>query len=276
MKIFKKFTALTVVALFAVALCAVCGCGIISGKLWTDVSYDNESAYTVGGGEITDTITEIEIDWSDDGVTVKYYQGDCIKVEETADKEIEEGLKLRYLVDNGKLTVQFATNGRHDIRGLNKKLNVLVPDGLTLDKLTVENVSGEIDAQIAAKELKAETTTGNVTVGGSVQTIDTKTVSGRITVRQTASAIITAVSVTSDIDVSFDAVGGLVAGTVSGKVNISLPETFGFELTLDTTSGKLNTELELTLNNNKYTRLDGGAIFSVNTVTGNVTIAKKS
>lgn len=254
----KKLTAVITTALLAVALGLLSGCGIISGELWTYVDYDNEGAYTIGGGEITHTVSDIFVNWSDDSVTVTYYDGALVKIEESADKEIESDLTLRYLVDNGKLTVQYATNGRHDIRGLNKKLNVLIPDGAALDTLTVKSVTGNIECRVDADALTADSISGNITVS------------------QESPANIIAKSISGNIDVSFNGVATLFVNTISGNVNITLPDTFGFKLTLETLSGELNSGLELIQNDKEYTRLEGGAVFTVYTLSGNVNIAKKS
>ncbi|MGN1373499.1 MAG: DUF4097 family beta strand repeat-containing protein [Candidatus Coproplasma sp.] len=275
MRKFKAVVALIVTLLLTVALCSLSGCNVIFGELWNDVEYDNEESYTVGGGEIEGTISDIEINWADDALTVEYYSGTVVKIEESADKEIGEELTLRYKVDGGKLTVQFATNGRHDIRGLNKKLNVFIPDGVTLNSLTLKNVSGEINAQVNAGQLNAETATGNITLGGNVPTIEVKSTSGKISVSQATVALITAKNATGDIELSFDVAAAIFVGIVSGKVNIALPDNVGFVLNLETLSGELTSELDLVQNEKTYTRLEGGSIFSVNTGTGNVNITKK-
>lgn len=276
MKKYFKLITLSVVTVFALALGLFSGCGLISGKLWTDVEYNNEESYTIGSGEIAETISDININWADDALTVAYYEGTSIKIEESADKEITEDLTLRYLVDGGKLTVQFAANGRHDIRGLNKKLNVLIPTGVYLNSLTLKNVAGEINTQVNAETVKANNTSGNTIIGGNVVNVDTTTVSGKTTISQATPTTIIVKSGTGAVDVTIKGAFGLVINTVSGNVNITLPDTFGFKLTFNTTSGKLDSELDLTPNGMEYTRLEGGAIFMVNTVTGNVNISKKS
>lgn len=269
MKKFNKFLIISVAAI-AVALFTLCGCGYVNGEYWTDVSYDNESAYTIGGGEIEESISEIYIDWVDDSVTVKQYNGTAVKVEETADKEIEEGLKLRYLVDNGKLTVQFATNGRHDIRGLNKKLTVLVPVELTLDKLNIESISGNIETQVLVNEINVDSVSGNVWASNVIQGATVNTVSGKITVA--GGSVIQADSVSGNIELALGNVTTVKATTVSGNIKLVLAESLGFKLTFDTVSGNFNYDLEMKKNGNTYTRLGGDAAITAETTSGNLTI----
>lgn len=270
MKRFKKFIVVSVVAVFAVALCAFSGCGYTNGEYWTDVSYDNESAYTIGGGEITKSISEIYIDWVCDDVTVKPYEGTAVKVEETSDKELEEGLKLRYLVEGGKLTVQYATCGRHNIRGLNKKLTMSVPVGTTLDKLNIESISGNIETQVLVNEINVNSVSGNVWASNVIQGATVNTVSGKITVA--GGAVIQADSVSGNIELALGNVTAINAKTVSGGIKLVLPESLGFTLTFKTTSGKFSSALEAAKDGNTYTRLDGSASITAKTTSGNLTI----
>ncbi|MGN0806517.1 MAG: DUF4097 family beta strand repeat-containing protein [Candidatus Coproplasma sp.] len=255
MKSFKKSISVIFSAITAIALCAVCGC-VSLGELWTDVNYANESAYTIGGGEIPENVNEIEIDWVCDDITIEHYSGTTVKVEESADKEIEEKFQLRRLVENGKLTVRFATCGRHDIRGLNKKLTVLIPEGVTLDKLTLKSVSGNITSKVSVKQAIVDNVSGSVTLENAVQSVDVESVSGSIELTLDGAAV--------TIDV------------VSGNVYLSVPETLGFTLTVATVSGKFNSSLEMAKNGDTYTRLGGGTNMTVDTVSGNINVTKIS
>lgn len=215
----------------------LCGCGTYtSGAFWTDVDYDNENAYTVGGGETSERVTDIEVNWIKD-VTINCYDGDTVKIEESADKEIEENLRLRRLVENGKLTIQFATNGRHDVRGLNKSLTVLIPENFALQNVDVNNVSGNIALNLNA-----------------CRNLDIKNVSG-------------------DIMMSVRNFSSLSVNNVSGNINLSLPENFGFVLSIDIVSGRLETAFAAKKDGNVYTYLNGGANIKIESVAGNITLS---
>lgn len=257
MKNVKKIIFVIFAALTAFALCALCGCGYVSGELWTDVNYANESAYTVGGDEIAEDINEIEIDWVCDDITVEYYSGTTVKVEESADKEIEEKFQLRRLVQDGKLTVRFATNGRHDIRGLNKDLTVYIPTGVTLEKLDIDSVSGNITSTVSVKQAVVDNVSGSLTASKVTQSLTANTVSG---------SVMLDLSVTPAVSVN----------TVSGNVYLSVPESLGFTLTVATVSGEFNSSLETAKNGDTYTRLGGGANMTVDTVSGNINVDKIS
>ncbi|MGN1103522.1 MAG: DUF4097 family beta strand repeat-containing protein [Candidatus Coproplasma sp.] len=274
MKRFKKFIALSIVMIFIVALGLLGGCGYINGELWADVSYDNESAYTVGGGEIEESVSEIEIDWKSTLVTVEYHQGSVITIQEIADKDLEEGLKLRYLVDNNKLTVQFATNGRHDINGLNKKLTVHIPEGVNLNKLTINGVGSEINSKVAVTQLYVNTVTGDVTAENVIGGASVNSVSGNIDITSSGVGFQVA-SVGGNIKLTLsENLTQANFSTVSGTIVLVLPETLGFKLTFSKIGGSFNSELETSQKDNTYTRLDGKADIDVNCVSGNVNIEK--
>lgn len=270
MKKFIKLITLSVATVLVLAIFAFSGCGLISGNLWTDVEYDNESAYTIGGGEISGSISEIVIDWPCDSVTVKQYNGTAVKVEETADKELEEGLKLRYLADNGKLTVQFATNGRHNIRGLNKELTVLVPVETTLNKLSIDSVSGNVTSQVFVNQFYAKSVSGSIWASNVILGASVNSVSGKITVA--GGSVIQAGSVSGNIELALGNPTTVKATTVSGGIKLALAESIGFVLTFDTVSGGFSSDLETDKNGKTYTRLGGGAQITAKTTSGNLTI----
>ncbi|MGN0823607.1 MAG: DUF4097 family beta strand repeat-containing protein [Candidatus Coproplasma sp.] len=273
MKNVKKIIFVIFAALTAFALCALCGCkGISMGALWTDVNYANESAYTVGGGEIAESISEIVIDWVCDDITVAYYSGTTVKVEESADTELEEKLQLRRLVQNGKLTVQFATNGRLNIKGLNKKLSVLIPSGVTLDKLNIESVSGNVDTVASVNELYVDNVSGSVTVNGVISEANVNTVSGAIHI--VGGGVLQANSVSGNIRLYTYGAGSVDVSTVSGNIDLALPESLGFTLTFKTTSGNFSSALSTTKDGDTYTRLEGGAPISAKTTSGSLNIIK--
>ena len=272
MKNVKKIIFVIFAALTAFALCALCGCGYVSGELWTDVKYANESAYTVGGGEITGDVSEIVIDWVCDDITIEYYSGTAVKVEESSDKPIEEKFKLRRLVQDGKLTVQFATNGRHDIRGLNKDLTVYIPTFVSLDKIDIKSVSGNVDTVASVKELYVNNVSGSVAVNGVISGAYVYTVSGAIHV--VGGGVLQANSVSGNIRLYTYGAGSVDVSTVSGNIDLALPESLSFTLTFKTTSGKFSSALPTTKDGDTYTRLDGGAPISVKTTSGNLNITK--
>lgn len=193
-------------------------------------------------------------------------------MEETSDKEIEEDLKLRYLVDNGKLTVQFAANGRHDIRGLNKKLTVLVPMEVTLNKLDIKSVSGNVDTVASVNELYVNNVSGSVTVNGVISGAYVNTVSGAINI--VGGGILQANSVSGNIRLYTYGAASVDVSTVSGNIDLALPESLGFTLTFKTTSGKFSSALPTTKDGDTYTRLEGGVPISAKTTSGSLNIIK--
>ena len=129
-----------------------------------------------------------------------------------------------------------------------------------IENLKIQTVSGFIDAR--TKDInngKIETTSGKLTFEceKAGEKLDISSVSGTITVDCT--------EVPSILDLE----------TVSGNINLSIPENSGMTATIDTVSGKINTEIAMTINGSKYICGDGSSTASIETVSGRVTIRAK-
>lgn len=240
--------------IFSLLLGILCGCKeVTSGALWTDVDYENESAYIIGGGEIAEEVCELKINWVTDSIEIKGYNGEKIKIEETMKKEIEEKYKLRHVVEDNKLIIQFATNGRHDIRGLSKKLTVLIPNHYVIEKLEVNSISGDIDlSSVAFTTLQFCSISGNINLDlPEFSSLKIETISGKI-------------------DLTLNSFSSLDIETVSGNIRLNLPNDLGFVLSFDTVSGAFNSEVETQKTGNVYTHLTGESNIVVDSVSGNL------
>ncbi len=237
---------LALVAVFAA------GCTYINAPLSVDVEYANESAYTVGGGEISESVKEIDIEWVEESVTVEYCDGDALTISESADGEISEKLALRYLVEEGKLSVKFASNGRHKIKNLNKKLYVGIPRGTRLDKLVIDAVSGNVKVEADAAVLQIDTVSGEINARADAKDICVDTVS-------------------ANVRLYLGNFSSLKVDSVSGNVNAYLPQKLGFKLSYSTVSGAFSSSLEFRKGKD-YIRLDGENTMEVSTVSGNLSI----
>lgn len=211
------------------------GCAQTESPLWTDVSYKNENAYTVGGGEIQTAVTAIEIEWVMSGVLTEYYDGESVVLFESSDKELSEPLTLRYLVEDGKLTVRYAANGRWNIRGLNKQLTVRIPQKTQLKELTVQCVSGSVTTNVAAERQRITVVDANV----NCQLYQPYT---------------------------------LQVKSVSGNVTLSMPKDVGFTLEFSSVSGMFSSQAELKKEEKCYLYLGGENGISVSTVSGNCAV----
>lgn len=174
------------------------------------------------------TLREIEVDWANGPITLKFYDGDLIRITETAKKEIGEDEKLYLEVSGGKLSVRWNSSrlqlglSREDA----KQLELLIPESFfeTLESVQIKSVSGDIGIDgLSAEEASFEAVSGELHLSNiTAEALRAETVSGDIFCR-TVTAL-EEISVTSN----------------SG--NIELAGMTGGKAELDNTSGETAVE----------------------------------
>ncbi|MGN0817524.1 MAG: DUF4097 family beta strand repeat-containing protein [Candidatus Coproplasma sp.] len=235
----------------------VAGCSYThSGGGESDYLYDNAESYTVGGGSVQADISAVEIDWIAGGIRLVYAEEPFIKLEEERDGEIPEEWILRYMVDGGTLKVKFAASGKWKFERFEKRLTVTLPEGLNLNELSIESVSADISAEkLSVKELDLDCVSGRLNVGKlTADEIDVDTVSGNVALG------LVELPQSAEFDV------------VSANVALTVPTGSVFGLKLNTVSGNVDSALSYEKQGNAYFFGGGKVIFSVESVSGNVTV----
>ena len=121
--------------------------------------------------ELLTDITEIEIHWLTGDVYLVESNADGVAFQEDYTGDNED-YRMRYRVSNGKLIIQPCKSRLFSNMDLPRKaLTVFLPDTLTLDNITVETVSANVEL-----------------MGGSVDSLTVSTTSGNITGRCRGSA----------------------------------------------------------------------------------------
>lgn len=274
-------------SLVALILTGVLVAGVVLKGFWgglgdfsigiTGNVYSGE--YNIGGGNISDPINTVEVDWVSGKIDIAVYDGDTTVIDEN---EIEdEDYKLRYRVENGKLTVHSEKSGISFgvIKRPKKELTIKIPrayaenlralkinstsaeinlNGLTVSETAeIDTVSGRVAASdFNAASLECDTVSGDIKVSGTIESFDLDSTSG-------SAEITTAVPLKK-----------LETDTVSGNVTVTLPENSGFSLEFDTVSGDLNSELPLSKKNGKYICNDGSAKFEADSTSGDFKVKK--
>ena len=245
----------------------------------TGNTYPNADSYNVGGGNITEPIDSVSVDWVSGKIDISVYDGDTTEISEN---EIsDEDYKLRYRVENGRLTVHSEKSGFSFgiISRPKKELTIKIPrayaenlkevkisstsaeislNGLSVSKITeIDTVSGRVTAEnLTAASLECDTVSGDIKASGAIEAFDLDSTSG-------AAEITTSVPLKK-----------LETDTVSGDVTVNLPEDSGFTLEFDTVSGDINCELPMTNKNGKHICNDGSAEFEADSTSGDFTIKK--
>lgn len=233
--------------------------------------------YNIGGGSVTERINAVSVDWISGKIDISVYDGDTVEINET---EVEdEDYKLRYRVENGKLTVHSEKSGFSFgiISRPKKELTIKIPrayaenlkeikisstsadinlNGLTVsESAEIDTVSGRVTAEnLTAASLECDTVSGDIKASGAIERFDLDSTSG-------AAQITTSVPLKK-----------LETDTVSGDVTVTLPEDSGFTLEFDTVSGDLNCELPMANKNGKHICNDGSAEFEADSTSGDFTV----
>lgn len=253
----------------------------------------DESDYSIGSTELTDTVREIDLNWTSGDVTVKSYTGTTVVVRETERSAASE--RLRWKLENGKLTIHEHKSGL-SVKSLDKSLELLLPekqakalvkieiDGASaravLENLNVQEV--ELDTASGNSELKnceirkldvdsasgdckvtdcridefsMDSTSGAASLKGSVRELEMDTASGNLTAELTA------------------APEKMKVDSVSGDVEVRLPSDAGFTLKLSSVSGDVRIDgFAASISGKTYVCGDGASEFDFESVSGDVTV----
>lgn len=223
--------------------------------------YDSANSYEMldrsgfGSGEQSATasepltdITEIEIHWLTGDVYLVESDTDGVTFQEDYTGSNED-YRMRYKVSNGKLTIQPCKSKLFGSIDLPRKaLTVFLPDTLTLDKITVETVSADVELMGGSVDtLSINTTSGNITGPGlSAKEYELGTVSGDIslTALPAGSSAIDCETVSGEVRISCTAHPDEIDfNSVSGNLRLTLPKgSCRYTLDFSTVSGDRDTD----------------------------------
>ena len=202
----------------------------------------------VAASELLTGIDEIEIHWLTGDVYLVESDTDGVTFQEDYTGSNED-YRMRYKVSNGKLTIQPCKSKLFDSIDLPRKaLTVFLPDTLTLDKITVETVSADVELMGGSVDtLSINTTSGNITGPGlSAKGYELGTVSGDIslTALPAGSSAIDCETVSGEVRISCTAHPDEIDfNSVSGNLRLTLPKgSCRYTLDFSTVSGDRDTD----------------------------------
>lgn len=232
------------------------------GLSWSDFRYDHAKEYTVGAGEVTDTVRHLDIEWVSGSVNVVRGSGSRIEFWEETDKELSDDLIMRWRLVGDTLYLKFCNSGKWKMDKLQKTLTVTLPKDMVLDSVEIDTVSAAVNApELYAGEVEFDTTSGNVAAQIFVaRELNLSTVSGGVEVTVC------------------DSIGQVKAETVSGGISLALASAV--ELDVETVSGKIEivaekleeAELESTSSQISLTLEQPGGKCEIGTISGDVVL----
>lgn len=297
-------------SLVAIVLSVILILGLLLGgidlSVWSPelggYHFSDPQTYSVGGTTMdTDAVHSIDVEWIAGSIRITATKEEKITVRESATTDPDDALRWR--VQNGELQIKYC-KPRLFGTTISKELEILLPASMMpagegLHKISVENVSSSIEIEeLSARELNIESVSGNIlisdssvefleleNVSGSIRIercaigdIDAATVSGSITANGEIRAIeMSGVSATLDIS-SYICPRELSMETVSGRVQLTIPEDSGFILNMESLSGQVHApDFPMSRSGNgTYLYGNGDARFEFESVSGRIDIQKIS
>ncbi len=271
--------------------------------------YANADQYTAGDTEISGEIKNLDVSWTSGQVAVAYHAEKTVKLQENANRSLSEDEKLQWWLDGDTLRVRFSKPGIR-LNAPEKKLTVTLPEGIVLNRTSIETTSGEIeipelktealnlastsgdicaaaevfkaelnstsgDAQIRltgrTEDLRINSTSGNLSAEAETAgIIDAGSTSGSIRITVSEAENVKAGSTSGSISAVLGKFGTLNLAATSGNVTAALPSEPGFTAHIETTSGSVAYDLPLARNGKEYVCGDGSATVRIGTTSGNV------
>lgn len=272
----KKINVITA-AVFAAAAMGLCSCSVGFMNTASIGTYDNADKYTAGDLETTEKIESVDIEWASGKVDITTGGSGSVTVKETAKTELSDKEKVHTWVNGGVLYVKFCKSGEKVDGDSDKRVEITLPEGVVLDKLTAEASSADVKVNgVSAKTASFEASSGELDYYGNAGSIDFETSSGDISV----SANITGkFSTESSSGEHIIKLGSTPSSTriesSSGDVKLTLPESAGFNATIDTSSGDVSYELPMQkTGDNSYTCGSSNNELGIETSSGDVKILK--
>lgn len=251
---------------------------------------------------ISEDVKDIKIEWARGRVDVYESENDEIKVIQKAPSDMPENKLMKVTISGRRLSIiddsakknrgNFSIN--IDINNPPKTyLEVYLPKR-HFDKVSIDGVSCTIETpNLDVGDLEIDTVSGDISVSGTFDKIDMNAVNGQIRGEGITAKKIELDTVSGGIDVEgafSDVSVTLVSGSskivsstmlksfesegVSGSSTLTIPENDGFSVDFSKVSGSFKSDFDTIKSGNTYTYGDGSGDFSVDTVSGSVTIKK--
>ena len=233
-----------------------------------------DSAVTLSSSQVR----EMEINWAAGSILIQPADVQEITISESAVSDAANAMRWRH--SGSKLAIDFCENTRLKGFGINvslrKDLTILVPRDFALDSLEVNAASAKLKVQqLTIREVDIDTASGECEFTDcAVDELDVDTASGDIRFQGTLKAL-DCEAASACVYAELDNVPSRVSmDSMSGSLNLTLPEDAGFTLSMDTTSGKFTSDFATTSQNGNHICGNGGCLVKMNAMSGDVSIHK--
>ncbi len=177
------------IVIWSLVLCILCGVFAVSmlaqavadtgrgiGGIFSfgNYHYGEESTYTVGGGEITETVCDLNISWLNGNVEILPAEKGASGITISEDYDgTDKDICLRYRVRGGKLDIKFQKS--LSVFGIQrqtpeKKLTVRIPQEMLddLDEVSIDTVDSHVVFKGNAEEFSYDAVCGSLDAEGHI------------------------------------------------------------------------------------------------------------
>lgn len=240
--------------------------------VWKSFDAPEVSGNKFNAGEID----RLKIEWAAGSIVLVPVEGNKISITEEllgGDESMvlkKDGSTLYVQYCEGAVGIPFGSGS------LKKNLYITVPQDWECKELEIDAASATVQGEyLTIRELASSTASGTHTFTNcQVGTLKMETVSGDLNFTGTLEKLdFNGVSAQLDLALT-NAPKSIELESVSGDLNLTLPESCGFTVDQDTVSGRFSSELPTTEQNGKIVYADGHCEIEVEGVSASVHIRK--
>lgn len=232
----------------------VCMCGACSSLSF----HSGNENWNIGNAKVLDDVQSIDIDWAVGNISIVYGKTNDVIIEETASKEIEDKLKVHWIVKGKTLKIDFYENQKgKSFDGVEKDLVVTIPQKCVLDTLNINSASGDNTILVNTNNLNVNSAEGAVIIDtDEIKKFDIS-------------------SVSEDIKVSVHSFDTADIEMVSSNIVFEFDQDATFVAKINTVSGNVTSDFELEENDHTYTCKKGDSKIEINGVSGDISFVKR-
>lgn len=260
------------------------GMYMFTGNVFSDSVYHIEMDDQISGGTVASVgsvdasqIRQLEIEWVSGSITIEPSENtDQITFSET--EQTEDKYKMVWKQSGDKLSIQFCeTKVFFGISiDRSKDLVITVPQDWICNELSFEVASADVEIRdLSIREVEFDGASGVCSFENcSVDKLDVDTASGDIEFRGTlqqldcdaasANCVVEVTNVPRQININ----------TASGDLDLTLPESCGFTVSMDAMSSDFTSDFPTTTVNGNHVYGDGSCRINIEAMSGDVTIRK--
>jgi len=236
--------------------------------------YENASEYQRGNFSYNayDVYEEISIDWINGKITLVETGEDILRVTENSEN-LTEDEKVHYLIENGKMSIQYAKAGySQKIDEKYKEIVIEVPKKV---KITIHTMNTNIEGDILQpSELEIIGVSTNIHIHQLyANVLNTNFVSGEIQISNLLTGKLNVMTTSAKIDIG---IIGSINGEIhtdSGDVHLKVKEDLGVKIDFTSMVGHFNSLLPFTNIDSVHQLNSSSEVFiKMNSTSGNMNV----